>query len=196
MHALSTHLMPDALSASLFVCSRCSRPNPPSQFQVLRRNGTTRSSKRCQSCREDDRRWRAKNPDYGANWRRAHPEYFPEWSAKNPGYQAEWGRSNRDATAKSYQDRAARKRDAWVEDVDRRIVFHRDEGICGICHLEVDPLVWHLDHITPITRGGLHCYRNTRVAHPLCNQWKRNRLDEELPPIPNYVLTAARKTAA
>jgi|ERR1035441_5684294 5-methylcytosine-specific restriction endonuclease McrA len=70
--------------------------------------------------------------------------------------------------------RRASKRDAFAEDIDRNVVFERDQGICGICHKETDRNNWHMDHIIPLG-PGLHCYENVRVTHPKCNQEKIGR---------------------
>lgn len=62
------------------------------------------------------------------------------------------------------------------EDIDREIVFERDEYICGLCHLPVDrnlkypdPMSKSLDHIVPISRGGSHTYDNVQCSHLYCN---------------------------
>ena len=74
------------------------------------------------------------------------------------------------------QVRLARKRGATAaEYIDRKIVFARDEGICGICEAPADPADFHVDHIVPLSRGGEHTYRNVQVAHPICNLRKGGR---------------------
>jgi 5-methylcytosine-specific restriction endonuclease McrA len=35
----------------------------------------------------------------------------------------------------------------------------------------------HIDHIVPLSRGGLHCYANVQVAHSRCNLRKRNKIE-------------------
>lgn len=62
------------------------------------------------------------------------------------------------------------------EDIDRNLVFERDEYICGLCHQPVnrtlqypDPMSKSLDHIIPISRGGSHTYDNVQLAHLCCN---------------------------
>jgi 5-methylcytosine-specific restriction endonuclease McrA len=67
------------------------------------------------------------------------------------------------------------RRIASPDPVDRGVVFLRDKGLCGECHEPVDPKNWHLDHITPTSRGGEHSYENTRVTHPRCNLSKGPR---------------------
>lgn len=68
--------------------------------------------------------------------------------------------------------REARKKAAFIEHVDPRIVFSRDQGICGICRIATDPLKYEVDHIIPLSRGGTHGYANVQLAHPLCNRKK------------------------
>jgi 5-methylcytosine-specific restriction endonuclease McrA len=76
-----------------------------------------------------------------------------------------------------YSRRGAAKRralehGAFVETVERSIVFARDKGLCGICSLPVDPTDWHLDHIKPLSGGGEHSYANVQVSHTRCNKVK------------------------
>jgi len=68
----------------------------------------------------------------------------------------------------------ARMLGAFVEDVDRTIVWARDKGICHICEKPVIGL-WQLDHIVPLSKGGKHCYDNVAVSHYKCNAGKKDR---------------------
>lgn len=84
--------------------------------------------------------------------------------------------------------RAARKRSshrligsATYEHVDRSVVGDRDGWKCGLCNQSVDPsLMWphplsqSLDHIVPVSRGGDHTYKNTRITHLRCNILRSN----------------------
>lgn len=85
---------------------------------------------------------------------------------------------NRDARAR----RRARKRQAWVEDVWRPILFERDGWTCQLCGDPVDPDLKYpddqcatVDHIVPLNMGGKHSYANTQLAHALCNALKGDR---------------------
>lgn len=77
-----------------------------------------------------------------------------------------WQRTNR--------RRAAAKRARFVDDVDRLVVLEMDDGVCGICGEDVDPMDFHVDHIVPLSRGGEHSYANSQSAHPRCNRRKYN----------------------
>jgi 5-methylcytosine-specific restriction endonuclease McrA len=83
------------------------------------------------------------------------------WRKNNPGRQASLS-----------ADYDARKRSAFVEEIDRQTVWLRDEGICGICDRPAEQQNFHIDHIKPISKGGLHRYANVQVAHPACNHEK------------------------
>ena len=70
----------------------------------------------------------------------------------------------------------------WIEDVDPRIVYERDKWTCHLCGEAVDrsgergPWMPSLDHVTPISLGGLHSYANTACSHYRCNLSKGNRV--------------------
>ena len=78
--------------------------------------------------------------------------------------------------------RRAKKKEAWVEEVWRPVVFERDGWICQLCGDPVDPDARYpddqcgsLDHIIPLASGGDHSYANTQLAHALCNSLKGDR---------------------
>jgi 5-methylcytosine-specific restriction endonuclease McrA len=77
-------------------------------------------------------------------------------------------------------NRRGRHASSNPEQIDRRLVFERDEGICGICGTLVSPESWELDHIIPLSRGGPHTFDNVQVSHRRCNRRKWAKLPEEL----------------
>lgn len=64
--------------------------------------------------------------------------------------------------------RRARKLGQFLENVDPEAVYQMFGGACGVCgeFIEGD---FHVDHVLPLARGGLHGYVNVQPAHPLCN---------------------------
>jgi 5-methylcytosine-specific restriction endonuclease McrA len=77
--------------------------------------------------------------------------------------------------ARTQLTRIARKLDQFVEDVDPIQLLEMHQGLCGICGETITD-AFHVDHVMPLSRGGLHAYRNAQPAHPGCNMRKHDRL--------------------
>jgi 5-methylcytosine-specific restriction endonuclease McrA len=105
-----------------------------------------------------DPEWAEAERQRARDYYEAHPERFLLYSAR----------------------RRARLNHAGAELVNPLVVLERSDGICGIGGFDVDPTNFHVDHVTPISRGGLHVYSNVQAAHPTCNLRKSARLMEEL----------------
>lgn len=72
------------------------------------------------------------------------------------------------------------------DDINHLEVFERDSWICHLCNNLID--CWRrgddwmratLDHVVPLSRGGLHVYENVKASHWLCNMKRGNALVEE-----------------
>lgn len=90
------------------------------------------------------------------------------------------------ANWKHLNARRARLRKAFVESFDRVEIFERDGWICGICREPIDPAAAYpdprsasLDHIIPVSRGGMHSRANAQASHLTCNVHKGVTLTEE-----------------
>lgn len=149
--------------------------NDPEFKAAMARNSRRRYERVCAddrllaAQREMTRLWRANNPEHLSNYDRARRLARP------------------DVTREKNQKRRARLLNAFVENVDLRLVWDRDEGMCKICELPVDPdLKWPhkmsktLDHIVPLSKNGEHSYANVQLAHAVCNSRKNNFTREQL----------------
>lgn len=92
-----------------------------------------------------------------------------------------WVNANRELMRahmrKGSSTRRARKAAAFIEAIDSGVVFDRDKGICGICYEAVERNErWDVDHIVPISKGGLHCYANVQLSHSSCNKRKSAKM--------------------
>lgn len=63
------------------------------------------------------------------------------------------------------------------EILDRDIIYSFFMGTCGICGEQMDYNDFHVDHIIPLSKDGLHIYDNVQATHPLCNNKKYNKVD-------------------
>lgn len=156
-------------------CGACEQFKSSDAFRMKQCGSLTRDCGRCLDARNAE--YRRLNPDIiAANhiaYREAHREQYAQrardWRRANPEWASTLGRR----TTSTYQ---ARKLGQWIEHIDALIVLERDDGVCGICGGDVDPFDFHVDHIWPISKGGLHAYWNVQAAHPGCNARKHNRL--------------------
>lgn len=83
--------------------------------------------------------------------------------------------------------RKARKKNAFLEDVDRNAVMARDKWTCHLCKEKIpknaawpDRLFGTLDHIVPLAKGGKHSYANIKAAHLTCNCSKNDKIIGQL----------------
>lgn len=70
--------------------------------------------------------------------------------------------------------RRAKTKGAFVEKVDRNILYEMYGGMCGICKQFIDG-EFHVDHIRPLALGGQHGYVNCQPAHASCNLKKKRK---------------------
>ena len=156
-------------------CVRCEETKPTECFkpEARYRSGFASWCRECRAaaCRSEydpvstalrTRGYRASNLKKVRDQEKQRPSNTPELSRK---------------TSATYR---ARKRKAYVEDVDPAHVWERDEGVCGICQQPADRTDWHLDHVIPLSRGGAHSMANVQVSHPACNLSKHQKLPEEV----------------
>lgn len=151
------------------------------------------------------RKWGSANKGHVNAYRRGRlPKWNKDFYARNSErrkqQRREWYRANAEvakATAKEYAakhpdviravsrksraTRRARLLSAFVEPVHPATVFERDKGVCGICMKPVEPnSPWEVDHIVPLSKGGIHAYANVQLAHRSCNRAKGATVSAEV----------------
>lgn len=172
------------MSAGGKVCKGCGQHKPLEAFYRCAAVKDGRAA-RCKSCRDQAHRvyYEANAEKLRADGRAARRK----WSAENPERQREQNRRTRNTPAGKAADARKRKQHQtagkpWggaLWERDRLVVLEREDGVCGICNEDVDPLDFTLDHIVPTSRGGLHTLDNLQLAHRSCNSRKHAR--EEVP---------------
>ena len=81
--------------------------------------------------------------------------------------------------AKAHRYRA-RRRNAFVSNVDPQAIYERDGWRCHVCGGDIDryarrtPLAPSLDHVIPLANGGTHEPANVWACHLGCNSLRGN----------------------
>jgi 5-methylcytosine-specific restriction endonuclease McrA len=127
--------------------------------------------------------------EYNAVWRAANRECDLErkrqWYRENRQRSREtteaWKRAHPEAVAQhDDKKRAIRMAAPYYEAVDRTVVYQMHGGMCGVCleFIDLTQTGFHVDHVIPLARGGVHAYINVQPAHPKCNIGKGAKLPE------------------
>jgi 5-methylcytosine-specific restriction endonuclease McrA len=124
-------------------------------------------------CREYYLRNRQRMIDRAAKYKADHPQMEAEYRERNR-------EKLREVHRIEASPRRAIKASAGSDTIHPLIVLEHDDGMCGICGDDVDPLKFHVDHVIPLARGGSHTYDNVQAAHPTCNIRKGARLVDSL----------------
>jgi hypothetical protein len=87
-------------------------------------------------------------------------------------YQKRWSEEHK--TDRAIYQRARQAKIIGVR-IDKTEIENWESRICGVCRLLIEGK-FHIDHKTPLAKGGLHSVENLQLAHPLCNMSKKDKL--------------------
>jgi len=173
--ANTEHFRPrkEAVGGLDYTCRECQ--NAATRAYRKTERGKQKMREQAARRRQEGRAARAKS-----KWRRSEKgrKWLREWASSPKGkeslraasrryYQSEKGREN--ARVKAERRRAAGKlpRDIY------RILFDAQGGVCIYCECDLEVSGYHLEHLTPVSRGGDNSIlENLRLACPKCNMSK------------------------
>ncbi len=180
-------------------CRKCGEDKPPEAFHRNKSKGDGLSSY-CASCyRGYAKDRREANPDYFRDWAAAHPGYNAEkckrWQQQNPDYAVNRVRPSREEERERKQRwRKTNPEKKKAIDAKRRALksgtpgeYTADEvwamyedqgGLCAYCETVLFGS-YHVDHITPLVRGGRNDWTNLAIVCPRCNHSKGTKSAEE-----------------
>ena len=149
--------------------------------QQSREYGNLHAEARKRRCSAWYRANKARNYANGAAWRSRNPARVQEiWRAAR----RRWARKSRQlnktkwiAAARDYKARrrGAEGRFRW-SDIQR--IYEEQKGLCFYCSGELAGK-FHIDHMVPLSRGGINDPSNLCCACAFCNTSKRHRTAEE-----------------
>lgn len=117
-------------------------------------------------------RYFAKNKEKRTKYSRAYRQLNPEKAALS---QKKWRFGKSHKILEYAHKRRALLLNNTVGEVNIKKLLDEWDGNCGLCRLAVLGK-YHIDHKTPLSKGGAHEQSNLQVTHPRCNQVKHNKL--------------------
>lgn len=83
--------------------------------------------------------------------------------------------------------RRAKSNGLYERDISVSGIIERDGSSCYLCGNKVDESSHYtsdyyptIDHVVPLSKGGTHSWDNVRLAHRLCNMYKRdNKINDK-----------------
>lgn len=85
-----------------------------------------------------------------------------------------WALAHPEERMNQQHKRRARKRGVGHIPYKISDIAARDKGRCGICHTTLARNERTIDHILPLSRGGVDAEHNVQLAHRRCNSAKNN----------------------
>ena len=171
------------------ICSKCKVAKPFSEFG--KHNQTKDGHKsRCKICNAEEMRsyyathtesvknsvssWNSKNKD-------KHALYVQKWACENmerkKSSNSTWRKRRKDlVNASTQKRRAAKKNQLGV--VSKNIVeklMRSQKSLCINCKADLTRSGYHIDHIMPLSLGGIHADENLQLLCPTCNIKKHNK---------------------
>jgi len=155
-------------------CTKCGVEKPHADFHKDKAKKDGLKS-RCKSCRAAysmaNREHRA---EYLAEYREANKERIAEKQAEyreaNKERIAEYRKANKDRRLAYKAERRAKKKNAAVDLTDNERLAIR------LIYEDAQTLGWHVDHIVPISKGGLHHPDNLQIVRPSYNLQKNDKI--------------------
>jgi len=191
------------------ICTKCGKELPATkEFFPVKRTHSDGLHSWCRECgrkyaRQYARENREAKLEYGRQWRKenreaiikyalqyarenreAKLEYMRQYRKENPKYTRQYRQKNADKLNANTAKRRARKRNQ-TPDLTQDEKLRISEIYKKAHELGKD---WQVDHIVPLSRGGLHHPDNLQIVLKSYNLQKHDRLEDEFrPPTKNEI---------
>jgi 5-methylcytosine-specific restriction endonuclease McrA len=172
------------LSCGTRLCSTCRNPLPRERtswncYTCAKEYMARRTEADPNYAKDNDKRWRDRNPDAARSrtrkWYKNHPLNKAECDRR-------WRETNPEKHREKQRRRRAKHKGCVVSDADIRVVIERSAGLCALCRTFVPEGLRHIDHIIPLDKGGPHSQENLQLTCYRCNASKGAKMPDEVKP--------------
>lgn len=165
------HTAPRSLSSNCTECQRISaaaKRDPAERAEYYRRNRERERETNRAYCAAEKDRLRQIAVEYRRENRDRLIAKNAAWRAANPAYGAEHRNENRDRYIVYAQNRRGRLTTGTLSKNIVARLLDLQRGCCACCGEALGD-DFHLDHITPLARGGLNVDANVQLLLGRCN---------------------------
>ena len=174
------------------VCTKCNKEKNLTEYCKNGRNGLRADCRECAKART--KKWREENPEYNKKYSKKYREENPEkakahvkkWHQENPdklkANMKKWQQENPEKRRLIYAKRRAQKLNTQVEEITVKLLNEHwvkkgiDPERCYYCD---EAPYEHLEHCTPLSRGGTHTKENLVPSCAHCNLSKGSKTPDE-----------------
>lgn len=172
-----------AMTGGTKICSSCLKEFEETiEFFYPDDSGKNGLSSKCKICmRENSRKWKENNKEKNfkitSDWRKSNKEKIRLQSKK-------WRENNldkyRETKRLNNMIRKSKYKGAWtnVSNTVIREMFEEQEGKCYYCNCDITSR-YHIEHKTPLSKGGHTIKSNLCLSCPECNMGKHTKTEEE-----------------
>src|SRR5689334_10421677 len=161
------HKKPDTRNGLRMPCKECQRP---ARAALMKRRRREDEGVRLRQ-QASTRRWHEKNPDYERQRSKRRYLQDPVYRARVRAAAKAWAAANPEAARIYASKRRSLTRGGDLTVAQVRAVFDAYLGMCAYCPAEANTI----DHVVPLSKGGLHTASNIVPACKACNSRKHNR---------------------
>lgn len=178
-------------------CVICKQDKSTIEFSKSKRekDGLSRDCKKCNYVRA--KKWHEEHPERVAEHKRNHylnnleryKQITARWNFEHKEKHMESHRKwlkNNPEKARAVRTRYENKRRAWENNCEDKVttnelneLIKNSNNICFWCDKEIPQNKLHLDHIYPLSRGGMNNIYNIVISCEYCNKRKADKNPEK-----------------
>lgn len=165
----SRHRDSETLEPGTKRCTGCREVKPLTEFfhNKRQRDGFALHCKECM--KKEHRKYHKKNAD------KVHAR-TAKWRKEHPGYSREYARAHPEQCKKYNRRRLHRLQTGRITMEQRLQLYEEANYTCKYCGKQFERKHLTLDHVIPVSRGGLNHVSNVVVACRSCNSSKYRKV--------------------
>ena len=169
-------------------CRQCSKQYYIENKEHIKKNDKQYYQDNKENIKKRHKQYQLNNREYFLEYYKQHyidnriyyKERNKKWKLDNPKYDKQYYMYNSDKFKTKYHKRRSLKKNqlGYLPDNYLALLKQLYYPNCKYCNINIEDN-YHIDHIYPLSKGGLHDIDNLQLICSYCNLSKYNRLEED-----------------